>query len=394
MTIDEIGRTNCSGCSLCSLGCPQGCIFMKEDEEGFLMPEIDKNSCINCGLCFKFCPCKGESTAETHPFYYAAAIKDDVLLKQSSSGGMFVALAEAFIRQGGYVCGCVFNERMEANHIVTNNIADVRRMMGSKYVQSNITESLVRIKELIKEGELVLFTGTACQVAAVKSYTNNASNLFCVDVLCHGVPSPLYLQKYVRFLENKHKGRLTRLEFRNKEKRGWGSEHRTYYEIEIDGKSKGFWPILPSYFCAFFWGLDLRESCYHCKFTGTNRISDITIGDFWGYWSCFKKEFPKGISVLSINNQKGKVLFDMIKGEMDILVELSQEKALGTNTNFFHPTFKPSTRDLFYKDIRQKSYQDFRIRVFGDKTTKKKFLVSLYGCFVPEKLKKVIRSLK
>lgn len=393
MTIESVGRENCSGCSLCSLVCPKASIVMREDEEGFIMPVVD-NTCVNCGLCYQKCPCKGEQPSRIDPIYYAAAIKDENLLKQSSSGGMFIALATAFIHQGGFVCGCVFNEKMEAIHIVTDRLEEVKRMMGSKYVQSNITESLVRIKELIKEGKQVLFTGTACQVAAVKSYTNNATNLYCVDILCHGVPSPLYLQKYVQYLENKHKGRLTRLEFRNKEKRGWGSEHRTYYEIEKNGKVKGVWPNLPSYFCAFFWGLDLRESCYHCKFTGTNRISDITIGDFWGYWSYFKKEFPKGISVLSINNQKGKELFDLIENTMDILVELPQEKALGTNTNFFHPTPKPSTRDLFYKDIRQKGYQDFRKRVFGDKTAKKKFLISLYGCFVPEKLKKVIRSLK
>ena len=394
MTIDNIGRANCSGCSLCSLVCPQASIVMREDEEGFIAPIIDDNTCVNCGLCYQMCPCNVKQSSEITPLYYAAAIKDEGLLKHSSSGGMFIALATAFIHQGGFVCGCVFNEKMQAVHVVTDRLEEVEKMMGSKYVQSSITESLCVVKNLLQEGKKVLFTGTACQIAAVKKYTKNGTNLFCVDILCHGVPSPLYLKKYVDYLETKHRGRVSRLEFRNKEKRGWGSEHRTYYEIDKNGTIKGYRPNLPSYFCAFFWGLNLRESCYHCKFTGTNRISDITIGDFWGYWSYFKKEFPQGISIMSINSPKGSELLDLIKDAMEYLIEVPQKDALGTNTNFYHPTEKPSTRDGFYKGIRDMRYQDFRKRVFCDKTSKKKFLVSVYGCYIPERIKKLIRSVK
>lgn len=393
MTIDVVGRENCSGCSLCSIICPHQSIQMKADKEGFLQPRVDVGSCVDCGLCYKMCPCKEESAIEVHPVYYTGAINDKPLLKKSSSGGVFIALASWFVEHGGYVCGCVYNAQMEAVHICTCNMEDVKRMMGSKYVQSNISSSLIEIKKYLKEDRKVLFTGTACQVAAVKRYTNDHANLFCVDILCHGVPSPLYLKMYAEYLEKKHNGKLVNLEFRNKAQRGWGSEHRTYYEIEKDGNVTGYRPNLPAYFCAFFWGLNLRESCYHCKFTGTNRISDITIGDFWGYWSYFKKNFPDGISIISVNNEKGKHLIADIEDRFDFKYELEQSKALGTNTNFYHPTPKPSTRDSFYTGIEHNSYRGFSRRVFLDRTIRKKLLVSAYGCYVPESIRNLIRKI-
>ena len=394
MTIESVGRENCSGCSLCSLLCPHKCIVMKEDSEGFMQPVINHETCIDCGVCYKLCPCKEENKEKSASTYYSTAIKDKQLLKRSSSGGMFIVIASAFIDQGGYVCGCVFDESMKAVHICTNNKDDLKRMMGSKYVQSDILECLKEVKSLLREGNSVLFTGTACQVAAVKQYSKDTDNLYCVDILCHGVPSPLYLKKYVQYLEEKHRGKLTRLEFRNKEELGWGSEHRTYYEINRGGKIKGYRPSLPAYFCSFFWGINLRESCYNCKFTGANRISDITIGDFWGYWSYYHKRFPEGLSVASVNTEKGKYLWSNIVSELGFCEELPADAAKGTNTNFYHPTPRPQTRGHFYDDIVNKPYQEFIWRTYLDKSSRKKMMVSLYGRFVPEFLQAFIRKFK
>lgn len=393
MTIESVGKINCSGCSLCSLICPKKSITMKQDAEGFLQPVIDHTTCVDCGACYKQCPCKEQYAEERKPVYYATAINDKQLLGKSSSGGVFIALASKFIEDGGYVCGCVFNEDMAAIHICTNNLEEAKRMMGSKYVQSSISSCMEEVKRLLKENHKVLFTGTACQIAAVKQLVRDAENLYCVDILCHGVPSPLFLKKYVKHLEQKHHGKLTRLEFRNKEKLGWGSEHRTYYEITRSGNKKGYRPNLPAYFCAFFWGLNLRESCYHCKFTGTNRVSDITIGDFWGYWSYFKKNFPEGISIVSVNDEKGRILFDSIRGREEYLFDLEQKNALGTNTNFYHPTLKPSTRDGFYSNLEHLEYKAFKKRVFFDPTIRKKLLVSAYGCYVPSGVRGLIRKI-
>lgn len=393
MTIEKVGRENCSGCSLCTLSCPHKCISMQEDNEGFLQPVIDTSTCVDCGVCYHLCPCKEEEKIKRTPIYFAAAIKNKHLLNKSSSGGLFIELASSFIDQGGYVCGCVFNEQMEARHICTNKLDIVKQMMGSKYVQSTIKDCLIEIKRLLNNSAKVLFTGTACQIAAVKQFTKDPDNLFCVDILCHGVPSPLYFKKYVDYLQKKHKGCLTKMEFRNKDKRGWGAEHRTYYEIKKGDKVKGYRPFLPSYFSAFFWGINLRESCYHCKFTGVNRISDITIGDFWGSWYYFKKEFNEGISISSINTDKGHALFNAIIDNLDFYTEIPQKAALGSNTNFYHPTLKPSTRDDFYKDINYKSYDQMKWRVFMDKSSRRKLLVSLYGRLIPNCVKKIKRTI-
>ena len=392
MTIEAIASSRCSGCSLCSQECAKKSITMAANEEGFLHPVIDYATCVDCGLCYKMCPCNEEPLKEVTPVFYTSAIKDKEKLLKSSSGGNFIALASCFIEQGGYVCGCVFNAEMVAEHVCTNDMSVVERMMGSKYVQSNIQKVLPEVKRHLSEGVPVLFTGTACQVAAVRRYTKDHEGLYTVDILCHGVPSPQYLAKYKDFLERKHNGRLVELQFRNKQELGWGSEHRTYYEIEKDGVLKGYRPSLPAYFCAFFWSLDLRESCYNCKFAGLNRVSDITIGDFWGYWAYFKKRFPEGISIASVNTEKGKRLFESARIAFDFCEEVPRDAAIVSNTNFFHPTLRPSTRSGFYKNLSNLSYERMRARVFFDKTSFKKLMTSVYGRYMPAAAKRLIRD--
>lgn len=393
MTIESVGKNNCSGCSLCSKVCPKHSITMEPDREGFLFPVINHTTCIDCGLCYKKCPCNGEKALdEITPVYYTSAIKDKEELLNSSSGGNFIALAKYVLSTGGYVCGCVYNQEMKAVHTCTNDIEVVHRMMGSKYVQSDVRWCFDEVRELTESGKTVLFTGTACQVAAIKSYIKKQENLILVDILCHGVPSPLFFKKYVDFLERKHNGKVVNVEFRNKKELGWGSEHRTYYEIEKGGKKKGYIPNMPAYFCSFFWGLNLRESCYNCKFAGKNRISDITIGDFWGYWTYFHKNFPEGISIASVNTEKGRALYEQVKGDMDFCIELPEDKAKGTNTNFYHPTPRPASRDNFYDGIERKKYESFRKRTYLEKSCRMKLLKSIYGRFVPEWIKSILRK--
>lgn len=391
MTIENIGKDHCSGCSLCTRVCPKHSISMEADIEGFLYPVVNHSSCVDCGLCLKRCPSNSQNTIdEIEPTYFTSAIKDKEELINSSSGGNFIALAKHVLDLGGYVCGCVYNSEMKAVHTCTNDLNVVHKMMGSKYVQSDIRWCYDEVKELIDKGKIVLFTGTACQVAAIKSFTNNPVNLILVDILCHGVPSPLFFKKYVEFLGCKHHGRVTNIEFRNKKELGWGSEHRTYYEIEKDGLIKGYIPKLPAYFCSFFWGLNLRESCYNCKFAGKDRVSDITIGDFWGYWSYFHKNFPEGISIASVNTEKGMALYEKIKSDLEFCVELPEDKAKGTNTNFYHPTPRPSSRSSFYEGIDHLNYESFRMRTYLDKSCRKKLAKSIYGRFMPEYVKEIL----
>ena len=389
MTIEDIRKNNCSGCSLCANECMQKCISMQSDEEGFLFPIINKDECTECGLCYKKCPINQEYEFKFIPRYFASAIADKNELMESSSGGVFIELAKYILTLDGYVCGCVFDKEMRAVHICSNKMKDIHRMMGSKYVQSTVEHVLPEVKYLLKNGKKVLFTGTACQVAAVKSLIKSTENLYLVDILCHGVPSPSFFQKYVMFLEQRHKGKLVNIEFRNKKKLGWGSEHRTYYEIERKGKVKGYRPYMPAYFCSFFYGTNLRESCYNCKYAGENRISDITIGDFWGYFAFYRRNFPEGISIVSVNSECGQNLFGAIRNKMSFCDELSPDSAKGTNTNFYHPTPRPLSRDCFYKYLHKKDYKNFIWKTYLDKYTRKKFIVSLYGRFIPSWIKEL-----
>ena len=352
MTIKDVNKNDCCGCSLCATICVEKCIRMIADEDGFEAPIVDDSKCVNCGLCYKKCPATKEKLTTGIPRYFTSIIADKDELLSSSSGGVFIALAKYILAQGGYVCGCVWDENIKAVHICSDKLEDVHRMMGSKYVQSTIENVLPIVKQLINQDKVVLFTGTACQLAAVKALLPNANNLYLVDVLCHGVPSPLFFRKYKDYLEDKHGGKLVNIEFRNKKIIGWGSEHRTYYEINKNGKVKGYYPILPAYFCSFFYGTNLRESCYRCKYAGESRISDITIGDYWGYWKYYRRMFPEGISVVSVNSSRGIDLFSKIKEQFSFCDEISPDSAKISNTNFFNPTLRCSTRDYFYKNIR------------------------------------------
>lgn len=394
MTVEEIGKTKCTGCALCSRLCVKNCITIQPDEEGFLFPNVDHEVCINCGVCYQQCPINQEQEINEKPMYFAAAISNKEELLNSSSGGLFIVMAKWILAQGGYVCGCVFDDNIKPTHICSNRYEDVCRMMGSKYVQSTIQSVYDEIREITDSGKPLLFTGTACQIAAVKRIVKKTDYLYLVDILCHGVPSPLFFSKYISFLEEKHKGKVKKVEFRNKKQLGWGSEHRTYYEIERNGVVKGYRPALPAYFCSFFWGINLRESCYNCKFARPERISDITIGDFWGYWSYYHRRFPEGISVASVNTDKGKYMWLQILPDLCISDEVPSEMAKGTNTNFYHPSARPKTRDHFYDGIIKSSYKSFIWRTYFDKSSRKKMIVSLYGRFFPQSIKKLFRHFK
>ena len=389
--VEELSRNKCTGCGLCSKICPINCISMKEDTEGFLFPNVNTLKCVNCNKCINNCPVLSDSTSSSsfnETQYYAVINKNEDELKLASSGGVFSALADYIIRENGSVCGCVYNQKMEAIHVVTKERKTINQMYGSKYVQSNILNCFELIKSRLDNGELVLFSGTACQVAALKSYIGEDYELlYTVDVLCHGVPSPGLFRLFVNHFNSKGIGRVVDIKFRDKEKKGWGSEHRT--SVKYDNGKK-VWPFMPAYFSAFFYGIDLRESCYQCKFAGTKRVSDLTIGDFWGSWKKYGKRFKDGISVISINSSKGMHLFSNIQDYFLFVEELSQPEAISSNDNFVHAVKRPKERDTFYKGLVK--YNQCSKRTYSARTYRKKILVSFYGAVIPEKFRFMLHS--
>jgi coenzyme F420-reducing hydrogenase beta subunit len=388
-------KDECTGCWACYNICPQNCISMAFDDEGFRYPEIDHEKCISCYKCVNVCPINKNNDTNNYekPIFYTAISKDKKTLDRSSSGGVFSILAKETISKGGVAYGCILDEDMRAKHIGITSIEQLMEMRGSKYVQSDINESYIDVKKQLEFGKKVLYSGVPCQISGLKHFLGkDYSNLLLVEILCHGVPSPVLFSKHINHLNKKHKGKVVHYEFRSKRKYGWGSENRTYYEINKDGKVKGFHPLFPEYFTAFFYGISLRPSCYKCKYATSKRVGDLTLGDFWGYWAKYKKYFPEGISVVAVNNDKGNHAFYDISNNM-ILDRVNYDEATKTNIHFLKPVPKMKLRSSFYDDINRYGYKFIFRKVYLEHKNKKQILRTFYGRFIPNKVRILVRKL-
>lgn len=273
----------CCGCSACFNVCPVHAITMQTNGEGFLMPEVDTSVCVNCGMCDKVCPYLNSERDKTdiinskaYLFYY----KDKNVRKNSASGAAFYALALNTIKKGGYVCGCVWNKNLEAEHILSNRAEDIAKMQGSKYVQSKINNCYREIREVLEKGFHVLFSGTPCQAAGLRSYLGKKyNNLLIVSVVCHGTPSPEVWRRYKNALEKKFKSKMTNVNMRDKGKYGY-KKSVCRYKFE-NGKVIEWETYLRDIYCfSFTDDLYIRNSCLSCKYKGDNSKADIILGDY------------------------------------------------------------------------------------------------------------------
>lgn len=299
-------RELCTGCSLCSDVCAHEAITMCEDRNGFIAPVVDGDKCADCGLCQKCCPVLNPDRVASNKLsnlevYEAWATKDEVR-KRSSSGGVFGQLAHDLLLAGGVVVGASFDGK-KAYHKDVADVAELRSIQDTKYVQSCAHGSYKKTLRYLKEGKNVIFSGTPCQVAACKSYIykkHYEGRLLTVELVCHGVPSYLALKKSMEYV-----GADTVVSFRDK-KEGWGyhSQHMTYKTKE--GKLIYKKREEDLFYRMFFCKKLLRESCYSCPFAHMPRIADITIGDSWGTSNKNKADVFKGLSLLLVNNENGK----------------------------------------------------------------------------------------
>lgn len=320
--VEYITHEKCTGCAGCVNSCPVDAIEMQELTDGFIYPVIDSKKCIECGKCLAKCPvaeCERENWKK--PQVYAAYADIDVQ-RSSSSGGIFTLLSEYILSLNGKIAGVVYDQNMHAKHILAGTKEEYERMRGSKYVQSNPGLIYREVESALKHKEYVLFTGCPCQVAALRKYLGKEySNLLCVDILCHGVPSDKIFQQYLDSI--KQDNHITNVEFKNK-RFGWTSnnilvtfENGKEYEgsIETDWYVKGFLK-----------NLFLRKSCENCTFSEFPRLGDISIGDFWGIRNIAAEMYSElGTSILFINNEKGKRYFNKIKDHLQKQKELEFE---------------------------------------------------------------------
>lgn len=321
-----IDKRLCSGCNACAEICPRKCIKMEYDSAGFLYPVTDNHLCNNCGLCIKVCHTKYIRKQEPLKAY-AARSNSDVQQKGSSSGGIADILSRFILSHGGVVYGCVFNKTI-VQHQRIDNIKDVERLKGSKYVQSELLGVFSLVKRDLQQFMKVLFIGTPCQIAALRSFLGrDYNNLYLVDLVCHGVPSQRMFNDYLDSIVSGKE--IRNISFRN------GSQYLFTVETTDCRYAYNLWTNRygDTFMNAFIDGVTLRESCYSCQYASVKRVSDITLGDFWGLKdvTLFSNREGQGISLVLPCSDKGSELIEQIKGQLEIFERPVQEAVDGNS---------------------------------------------------------------
>ena len=335
----------CTGCRACVNSCVHGALTMTEDKDGFLMPVVNNDKCVECHLCEKVCPIVSQSENKNmeRPKAYAMWSLQD--RTKSSSGGAFSAYARMILKNGGVVFGAAFDRDMRLRHIGVETIEDLDDLRGSKYVQSDVNACFSNIKSLLKDGRSVLFCGTPCQVAGLKSFLRkDYDKLLTLDLVCHGVPSVAVFKAYLKKLSTRFagKGKIDGFEFRRRN--SWGKAPT----VSLSGKLTKIFGGDNAYMGAFDKSAIFRNSCYGCPFAKLPRVGDCTIADFWGigrHGAPFRHDVQKGVSLVMVNNNKGHSFTDKLE---DVFIEERDlNEALIENHNITHPSVAhPKRNDI------------------------------------------------
>lgn len=395
-------KHNCCGCTACVQRCPKQCISMIEDEEGFLYPYVDKNICVDCGLCEKVCPVINQKDDKYPIKVYACKNKDENIRMNSSSGGLFAAIAEEIIKKGGLVFGAAFDPQWNIVITYTDSMDGLKRFQGSKYAQAFVGDSYKDAEAFLKAGKLVLFSGTSCQIAGLHNYLHRVyENLITIDFICHGVPSQkifhLFLDELllkrretlkVRYQERNVNSvnsdiRIKDIRFREKSQ-GWKKYclFLAFSHISESKKDSVFSTqfVKTSYGSLFLHDLILRPSCYNCPSKSGKSCSNITIADFWGV-DKFYPDFDddKGITLAIINNEKGLQFIPFNKIEY---IEPTFEQVFDRNMGYFKSTPYTDKRMLFW-NFYNKGYSLNKINKIMFPISTKKWIKSI--------IKKILR---
>lgn len=319
-------KSDCCGCTACKLACPVQCIRMEPDTEGFSYPVISAEDCIHCGKCEMVCPILNPLTPQGRTQTFVGYAKEDAVRRNSSSGGIFTLAAAYVLRRGGVVFGAAFDEHFGVRHICVESEAELHRLRGSKYVQSNLDDTFAQVKKCLSDDRWVLFTGTACQIAGLKKYLGKEQEkLLTIDVLCHGVPSPKIWKQYLQEQQKAFGAEITSVHLRDKAL-GW-KLFSVRMQFENGREYAVPFPEDP-FMKLFLANIDLRPSCHDCRFKGFPRVSDITIGDCWGIDNQMPEmDDDRGTSVIIVHTRKGEELLGAIQSEL-VLKEAAMDRVL------------------------------------------------------------------
>ncbi len=344
-------NTDCNGCYACYNACPVRCITMETDKEGFWYPAVDSNKCIKCKQCVLKCPLinKKHKDPESLKIAYAVNHINDKVRKESSSGGVFTAIAEYVLNNGGVVFGVMMDENREIRHSYVDNVNELIKFKTSKYVQSKVDVTFEQAKSFLESGKLVLFTGTPCQIGGLYSYLDKEyDNLITHDIICHGVPSPLIWKYYVKHLEKNSKSRITDVNFRYKGNSWVFFKFKTVFQdgkVRIENRNNN--PFVR----AFMKNLTLRPSCYDCSFKTKKRQADFTLADFWGV-DYIAPEFndDKGTSLFLVHTEKGIEALEKISNQLKI-VKVDYENSTNLNPAMFNSMKLTEKRGRVFDNI-------------------------------------------
>lgn len=342
---------SCTGCALCAEICPKECITFTPNDRGFLLPSIGK-SCINCGLCVKTCPSLQRPDATRLNESYAARSTDQDNLLTSTAGGMSKPLISAVVKRGGIAYGAGYSDDWSVEHVACTSINEAHICSGSKYVQSDLLSN--RVYEGVEEGlrsrPLVLFIGLPCQVAAMRARFGKREGLYLIDLVCHGVASPMLWEKYLNRFE---KSSIRSIRFRNKT---YGYHMSTMEILSVKGIYRKSGRIDP-YLKAFFSGIAHRKCCNECRFKGVERFSDITLFDCSRFTELTgQKDDDRGYSSIMVNSEKGRELLEMLKDEQVQLIPVDRSRCEMLNGKMISGcTPRHPLTDDFYYEVRRGS---------------------------------------
>lgn len=343
MSVSDKKKAECCGCNACAEICPKHCIQMIEDAKGFLYPQVDSAICIECSVCDNVCPMDVSNISLKYPLKALAAWnknRQEHLL--SSSGGAAYVFSSYILDKGGVVYGCT-SDGIDICHIRVEDHTDLSKLQGSKYVQSNVCGLFKDVKNDLKSGKSVLFIGTPCQVAGLKNYIKHIpEHLYLVDLICHGVPSKKMLHDHIKHIANRRV--VQKISFRK------GNDYRLSIQTVNFSYEVSLWetPYKDLYLKGFIEGMISRPSCYKCPFACPTRVSDITIGDFWGLKNAelLPEETRDGVSLLLPMTDKGLNLVQAVESNFHI-IERSVDEAVDGNTQLRHPSLQGRRSRLF-----------------------------------------------
>lgn len=361
-----VEKENCYGCHACSNICPTGAITMSTDEEGFYYPVVNDKLCVNCKKCLDVCPHIHPPKKKILKKAFACYAKNEEEHLSSSSGGFFSVIARKCIKDNGVVFGAAFDDNLEVHHIKVSSLEDIHKLKGTKYIQSKLGDIFIDVRNELHTGKKVVFSGTPCQIVALKNFLGGEyENLICIDLICHGVPSPLVWKRYLN--ENFGEDNVVMMQFRNKEK---GIQNLTLDYTLKDNQiiHENYRDSL--YIKGFIHNLYTRPSCFNCNFKGDKRSSDITIGDFWSIQEFHPEMNHKfGVSAVIIHTVKGEDWLKSISNELNICKSTSSKIAVW-NESLFKAAILNKDRIDFFDRWEENSINDTILSIINKRNDK------------------------